>query len=662
MKHKILLFFFLLIAGSAFGQQMRIQGTVVDEKKNPLAGALISDPETHEVLGATDDDGQYSILIDKNATLLFSSIGCEDQKVKVRGRQQVNVVLATEAVRLEEVQIVAQVKNKVIPEPTDIEVKGNYFHLRTRFRIPNALFKSDTRLIIQPFIYDVTDKRRSELAPFVFDGKQYSVTQERMYGFDISKDPLYTYIEVQTQRKDGELIPYHDSLYVANPKHDFRADVLMSLENYKHILYTDSFVIARGTVNPLRFFEFNLSSANLDDEQHIPKPALQLRNDKGEIELTFEPGKSSINLDDAKNFSEVSQLRQRLRAIEADPNCQLQGFNIMGTASPEGSHETNVSLSKSRMKGATEIILNELSANTRQSLKVKSDAQVETWEAVIALMERDSLGEAEELRRIVKEFPKNPDGQFFKIRNLPYYRSLIVERYLSPLRRVEYQFEYSVFRVLNDQEIRDLYRVNPGDLSRYEYYRLMEMAADEAEQLRLCKESLEKYPRFLYAANRLAVLNLKNRQPDHTVLEPFVSAKAPVEVLINQTVTLLNQQLFTKADSVASLLPVTAQTEEVRAISAVLNGDYEAGLPRARAEGGLNEVLILLAAKRNDEAYEKSKSLGGETAVNEYVKAIAANRMDKVMEALLHIENALDLDPALREVAQVDGDVIDLLE
>ena len=72
--------------------------------------------------------------------------------------------------------------------------------------------------------------------------------------------------------------------------------------------------------------------------------------------------------------------------------------------------------------------------------------------------------------------------------------------------------------------------------------------------------------------------------------------------------------------------------------------------------------MILLAAKKTQEAYEKSLGLSGDVAVHEYVKAVAANRLGKVMEALLHIENAMDMDPTLREVAQVDGDVLDLLE
>ena len=41
------------------------------------------------------------------------------------------VVLKDAVIELDEVTITSKVKDKVIPEPTDIEIKGNYFHLKT---------------------------------------------------------------------------------------------------------------------------------------------------------------------------------------------------------------------------------------------------------------------------------------------------------------------------------------------------------------------------------------------------------------------------------------------------------------------------------------------------------------------------------------------------
>ena len=74
-----------------------------------------------------------------------------------------------------------------------------------------------------------------------------------------------------------------------------------------------------------------------------------------------------------------------------------------------------------------------------------------------------------------------------------------------------------------------------------------------------------------------------------------------------------------------------------------------------------NEVVMLLAMKKNQEAWDKISTIDVETAREYYIKAIAANRLEKIGDAIMSIEKALELDPSLLEVAKVDGDIIDLL-
>ena len=70
---------------------------------------------------------------------------------------------------------------------------------------------------------------------------------------------------------------------------------------------------------------------------------------------------------------------------------------------------------------------------------------------------------------------------------------------------------------------------------------------------------------------------------------------------------------------------------------------------------------MLLAMKKNQEAWDKISQMNIGTAREYYVKAIAANRLEKIGEAIMSIETALSLDPSLLETAKVDGDIIDLL-
>ena len=613
------------------------------------------------MVGLTDEDGKYSVIVPVNGILNFTCLGYDGQDIKVKGRQIIDVVLVSTAVKIQEVSVVAKIKNKVIFEPSEIEVVGNYFHLRTRFKVPAEMFSSNTRLIVQPTLYNITRKKGVLLKPVVTDGREYTLTQERMYEFDLKNDPLEPYIRKSEMTKNGELVAYHDSAYIENLKEDFRADIRLSLENYNRILFTDSFQIARGLVNPLRFFEYKLKAKDITDERYFPKPELQLRNDRGEVELSFLPGKADINDRDPKNASELAKLRERLSSIETNPDAKLQTFSILGVSSPEGPHDKNLVLAKKRMDLAVNRILSHLNKETLDFLKIQTGSKVETWQTAIEMMRRDSLfGQAQDLQNIVNKYPDSPDKQWRAIIRLPYYRSVIVPHYLPLMRRVEYNFDYSIYRFLTDAEIKELYLKDYKQLSRHEFWRMFEIAESDEEKETIYKQALEVYPKFMLAANNLSALYINQGRPDDSILESFISKDAPEEVLTNQAVALLSNWKYEKADSVVSLIPDGVSSEYLKSVTRALNGNYEEALATFGQEGGINEVVLLLALKRNDEAWEKAQNLP-ETARSEYVKAIAANRLDKVMDAINHIEKAFELDPSLRDVAKVDADVMDLL-
>lgn len=652
---------FLLAGVDIIAQNLRVAGVVRGNNEERLAGVTIINKETKKVVGLTDEDGKYSVIVPVNGILNFTCLGYDGQDIKVKGRQIIDVVLVSTAVKIQEVSVVAKIKNKVIFEPSEIEVVGNYFHLRTRFKVPAEMFSSNTRLIVQPTLYNITRKKGVLLKPVVTDGREYTLTQERMYEFDLKNDPLEPYIRKSEMTKNGELVAYHDSAYIENLKEDFRADIRLSLENYNRILFTDSFQIARGLVNPLRFFEYKLKAKNITDERYFPKPELQLRNDRGEVELSFLPGKADINDRDPKNASELAKLRERLSSIETNPDAKLQTFSILGVSSPEGPHDKNLVLAKKRMDLAVNRILSHLNKETLDFLKIQTGSKVETWQTAIEMMRRDSLfGQAQDLQNIVNKYPDSPDKQWRAIIRLPYYRSVIVPHYLPLMRRVEYNFDYSIYRFLTDAEIKELYLKDYKQLSRHEFWRMFEIAESDEEKETIYKQALEVYPKFMLAANNLSALYINQGRPDDSILESFISKDAPEEVLTNQAVALLSNWKYEKADSVVSLIPDGVSSEYLKSVTRALNGNYEEALATFGQEGGINEVVLLLALKRNDEAWEKAQNLP-ETARSEYVKAIAANRLDKVMDAINHIEKAFELDPSLRDVAKVDADVMDLL-
>jgi TonB-linked SusC/RagA family outer membrane protein len=87
-------------------QQMKITGTVTDEKGNPLAGVtVLVKGTTNGTL--TDASGKYIINnAPQNATMAFSFVGMTAQEIPTEGRILIDAVLKEEAIGLNEVVVV----------------------------------------------------------------------------------------------------------------------------------------------------------------------------------------------------------------------------------------------------------------------------------------------------------------------------------------------------------------------------------------------------------------------------------------------------------------------------------------------------------------------------------------------------------------------------
>lgn len=649
-----------ILSSEVSAQRIRIQGHITNTHGKSVPDVNIIDPITNERIEISDEDGRYVVKAEKSGSLKYTCIGYEDQTVELKGRQVVNVVLKDAVFELDEVTVTSKIKDKVVPEPTDIEIKGNYFHLKTRIPVPKELFSTNRRLVIQPSLYDINDQKRLLMRPMVFDGNAFQITQKRMYHGNEKNDPLHEYIVVKsTPYRQSDVLVYHDSIYIQELKHDYRADVHLAMENYRFVVYRDSFSIARGTVNPLRFLDYQFSASHITDRRYLPRPVMQLRDTQGEVNLTFVINQADLDDRNPQNQRELNRLNDELAAIEQNPDASLHSFHITGVASPDGSYAANLRLAKMRTDKALERILARLTPESRSSLKVQSDAEVASWDTVVALLRKDSLyTRADEIEELMHQYKSYRLNQALKGKT--YYQELAT-RYLPSLRKVRYTYEYSIFRTLTDAEIHQLYQQRPQELTRFEYYRMIATAATPAEKERLCREAMALHHHFSYAANELAYCMIEQGTPDSRILQPFVSATAPAELLSNQIIALLDEGKYASADSLLSFLPETEHFTQLRAITGALAGYHTETFDAVAATSPLNKVVMLLAMKRNEEAWQQLQTLPVQTAREYYVKAIAANRLDYINEALICINKALELEPSLIETARLDGDVIDLL-
>lgn len=99
-KRNIFLLFVILslCAGqTAYAQQIKVSGVVVDKDKEPLVGASVFTEGKDKVGVITDSKGQYTISVSPNATLHFTYIGMKEVAEKVNGRKMINIAMDKDA-------------------------------------------------------------------------------------------------------------------------------------------------------------------------------------------------------------------------------------------------------------------------------------------------------------------------------------------------------------------------------------------------------------------------------------------------------------------------------------------------------------------------------------------------------------------------------------
>lgn len=99
------LFLLLIIPMYVFSQSLTVRGTVTDSNKDPLIGVNVVEKGTTNGT-VTDIDGNFTLNVPQDATLVISYVGFTSQEVPVNRQAIINIILREDTELLEEVVVV----------------------------------------------------------------------------------------------------------------------------------------------------------------------------------------------------------------------------------------------------------------------------------------------------------------------------------------------------------------------------------------------------------------------------------------------------------------------------------------------------------------------------------------------------------------------------
>ncbi|WP_044160259.1 SusC/RagA family TonB-linked outer membrane protein, partial [Bacteroides reticulotermitis] len=102
----LLLMIFAALTLSVSAQTITLNGNVKDTSGEPIIGASIVEKGNTTNGTITDLDGNFSLKVPSNASVLISYIGMKTQEIAIKGKSKIEVTLSDDAKALEEVVVI----------------------------------------------------------------------------------------------------------------------------------------------------------------------------------------------------------------------------------------------------------------------------------------------------------------------------------------------------------------------------------------------------------------------------------------------------------------------------------------------------------------------------------------------------------------------------
>lgn len=646
----------------------------------------------YDDVASADAQGYYNIQVASDgAILVFVSQGI-NQLEPVNGRLQIDFLIEG-SIQLQGIEVTAPspvVTVEMIP-PIDT---GSTLECQSIINVPAHTGQHNARAIFQPIVIDCnTADTVKYLRPHVYDGNEFTLTQDRRMAFDLENDILHPFVSKKELTPEAFSIPFQASIKKPDSRHSYTVMAATRVTDYvKDYFRDDTQIVSCMARHPFQFLDMPAIWYDLDPNMFKENPRNEMHEGSENISLTFAVGSSTLDTEDPKNHDAMAALQETLNEISNNSDFTLRNVVIKGYASPEGNFTFNRELAGRRAQAAVSLLQGKVNA---RYIGI-SDPEITSWTVVADSMAAHGYGaHAQEIRSIVNQNPNNMNAQWARIRTLSYYKAE-VEPYLTYLRRFVASWTYQTNRELRPRDILNYYQNNPDfreggprQFTHYDYWNLFNMIqepdeAKEALYRRALRESYKYDARpWVYAGNKVATYDMQHNTFNTETLSPFIDFNTTrvnvqrgvgnwvnlAEVVGNQAISYYHVEETDTAYHLSKMLPDEERFAPVKNFTAVRALLFKRDKSKEEREtlrealnyvsntSILNRAILQVAQNDNVGAAESIEALPENEPRRYYLKAVLESRANNVVSAATFLNQCFQLDKSYILIMQNDGDL-----
>ncbi len=350
----------------------------------------------------------------------------------------------------------------------------------------------------------------------------------------------------------------------------------------------------------------------------------------------------------------VKNLQAAIKDAKENEKKEINKIEVAGYASPDGAQDLNEKLAKNRQKVAQDFLKRDLKKNKLNNT-IESNITAEDWDGFQKAMENSNMQDKDLVLRVLSMY-SDPEEREAQIKNLSSVYGTIADEILPALRRSRLILTTDLIGK-SDDEIRELAKNDPAQLSVEELLYAATLTNDKAEKMAIYQKAADQFNDYrawnslgqLYfedgniAEARRCYAKALEIQPNDPDVNYNAGLAAMADGDLDKAEEYLGKAAGTKANLNAALGTLYTQ-----------KGDYAAA-KQAYGDNATNNAAVQQIL--NEDYAGASQTLNNvkePNATTAYLKAIVGARTNDKEAVYANLKSAIEQDAKLKDRAAND--------
>jgi Flp pilus assembly protein TadD/outer membrane protein OmpA-like peptidoglycan-associated protein len=232
-----------------------------------------------------------------------------------------------------------------------------------------------------------------------------------------------------------------------------------------------------------------LADAKDNKTATTPDKFQRVIQEQTEADIKFLIQSAELRSSETKSES-VKGLQAAIKDAKEAERKEINKIEVSGYASPDGGQDLNEKLAQNRQKAAAKFLQKDLKKN-KVGKAIESNITAEDWEGFQKAMENSNMQDKDLVLRVLSMY-SDPEEREAQIKNLSSVYGTIAEEILPALRRSRLILTTDLIGK-SDDEIRELAKNDPAQLSVEELLYAATLTNDRAEKQAIYQKAADQY-------------------------------------------------------------------------------------------------------------------------------------------------------------------------